>query len=464
MTMFKKGKGDSAAAAPKPVAFAPIDRSGLLGLLDQVVNGAQSGVLELHEPRGNWVYAFQGGALTHASGGRVRGARQAFDLLWEFQSGEFTFTPGVNPALSGNLYIDKGRLLDLLRRSQAVLQGPSAPYIPPDQQRPIAPVNRPYQPPAPGQMPPAWQPGAPPAAYPAAPGWPAAAAPGQAPGWAPGYPQQQPGYPQQQPSGYPQPQQGYPQQQPGYPPAQYPYPPAPGQPYPPAGYPQAPGAGQQQAAYPPPYPQPQAQPPQPQGPPPQMRPPQMAPSAPARPAVPPSFSVPPMAIPKKREAIPSYQPPAAAPAPAPAPAPPAQPKDDLASLRASLVAQAPAVRPAPSGAGWGVRTAEGTVVPAAPAAAKGKPAGKADSRAPRGLKLQLIKFLLWACERRYSPDDHWTLKDAFEVSTMELRDQFFSAFQQSLKSASRPRSAGVEDDDDMDDLAAGRMRGRGRRH
>ena len=153
MTLFKKGKGDQGGGTPKAPAFSPIDRVGLLGLLDQVVNGGQSGVLELREPRGNWVYAFQAGALTHASGGRVRGARQAFDLLWEFQSGEFSFTPGPNPSLAGNLYIDKGRLLDLLRRSQAVLQGPSAPYIPPDQQRPIAPANQPYRPPVPGQMP-----------------------------------------------------------------------------------------------------------------------------------------------------------------------------------------------------------------------------------------------------------------------------------------------------------------------
>src|SRR5207244_2396031 len=154
MTLFKKGKGDQGGGTPKAPAFSPIDRIGLLGLLDQVVNGGQSGVLELREPRGNWVYAFQAGALTHASGGRVRGARHAFDLLWEFQSGEFMFTPGVNPSLAGNLYIDKGRLTDLLRRSQAALQGPSAPYIPPDQQRPIAPAPRP-PPPAAGLPPPA---------------------------------------------------------------------------------------------------------------------------------------------------------------------------------------------------------------------------------------------------------------------------------------------------------------------
>ena len=68
---------------------------------------------------------------------------------------------------------------------------------------------------------------------------------------------------------------------------------------------------------------------------------------------------------------------------------------------------------------------------------------------------------LWACERRYSADDHWTLKDAFEVSTMELRDQFIGAFSESFK-ASKKREA--EEFDDMDDMAAGRMRGRGRKH
>jgi hypothetical protein len=467
--LFAKGKGEAAPAGKAP-AFSPIDRAGLLGLLDQVVNTGQSGVLELHEPRGNWVYAFQGGALTHASGGRVRGARQAFDLLWEFQAGEFMFVPGVNPSLAGNLYIDKGRLLDLLRRSQAVLQGPSAPYIPPGQQRPIAPVSRPYTPPNPGQMPPQWQPGMQP---PQAPGWPPAGQPGmpQAPGWAPGY-----------------------AQQPGYPPAQYPGAPAPGQPYPPQAYPGAPaypGYPQQAPAMPPqapmppqPMPQPPAaapQPPMPQAP--QMMPPQAYPQppfappaapqpfaaqppvAPARPAQ--SFSVPPMAIPRKQQPV--YQPAPSAPAPAPAPAPEAsKPKDDLAALRASLVAQAPAVKPVPAGASWGVRKADGTVAAAAPVAdtkskgktAKTKDKKKGDSKLVAGLKIQLIKFLLWACERRYSPDDHWTLKDAFEVSTMELRDQFFSAFSQTLKSASKPRAP----EEEVDDMTAGRMRGRGRRH
>jgi hypothetical protein len=503
--LFAKGKVEKGAQQSAAAPFSPIDRVALLGLLDQVVNGSQTGVLELHEPRGNWVYAFQGGALTHASGGRVRGARQAFDLLWEFQSGECSFRPGTDPSLAGNLYIDKGRLQDLLRRSQAALQGPSAPYIPPDQQRPIAPA--------------AWQPGAQPAPSWGAGGYqqqqprfPQPQQPGYAPqppqGYPPqpqqqGYPTQPPqaypqppqGYPQQQPQGYPQPQQaGYPQQQqaPGFPGAPYPAAPYPGaqpqgQPYPQPAYPQAPGAmtpppGQPQPAYPA-YPQPPAMPPQampPQQP--MAAQPPVAPPAPHRPITPPSFSVPPMAIPRKREAapLPSYQPPAAAPAPlAPEPGRPSAPKDDLAALRASLVAQAPPAAQAPSAPAWGVRGGEPVAPPVVPgrkgakgkakskdkgpkvAVVQGKAAPKADSKLKAAIKIQLIKFLLWACERRYSPDDHWTLKDAFEISTMELRDQFIGAFSESFKASKQKRE---DKFDDTDDMAAGRMRGRGRRH
>lgn len=480
MKLFAKGKGPGEPGA-QAVAFRPIDRMGLLGLLDQVVNAGQAGVLELREPRGNWIYAFQGGALTHASGGRVRGARQAFDLLWEFQAGEFTFTPGVNPGLAGNLYIDKGRLLDLLRRSQAVLQGPSAPYIPPGQQRPIAPVPRPYSPPSPAQMPPPWQPG-----QQAQPGWAPTAQPPmpQAPAWGQGYPQQ-PGYPAPAQQGQPFPAQSYPPsrgriqppapamppQAPAYPGFQQQPQMAPPQPAPPQAMPQRPVPQappmMPQPAQPPYAPQPPygPQPPQP----PFAAQPPMAPPAPVRPVAPPSFSVPPMAIPRKQ--VPAYQPPAPQAAPVPEPPKPAQ-KDDLAALRASLVSQAPQVRPAPSGPAWNVRTADGAVAPPTAPTVKGKGKGKAkgkdksgakkaDSKLVAGIKVQLIKFLLWACERRYSPDDHWTLKDAFEVSTMELRDQFIGAFSQTLQSSKKTK--GVEDDD-VDDMTAGRMRGRGRRH
>ncbi len=480
MKLFAKGKGQPDAQSRGP-AYSPIDRVGLLGLLNQVVNNGQSGVLELREPRGEWVYAFQAGALTHAAGGRIRAARQAFDLLWEFQSGEFKFTPGANPSLAGNLYIDKARLLDLLRRSQAVLQGPSAPYIPPDQQRPVAPYQT-YPQPVPGQAPPGWQAqqGPPPGQYPGVPaqgapqGWPPAGQPGMppAPAWGVGgYPQpQQPGYPAPpyQPQGAPypgaQPQQGQP-----YPPQAYPAQPQPGYPaYPQQPMPQQPMPQQAQPAMPP-QGRPQRGMPLPMMPPVMPQPP-AAPAPPTRPLTPQSFSVPPMALPKKRDAIPSYAPPTGATTPAAAAPEPAKaaPKDDLAALRASLVAQAPAVPAAPSAPAWGVRTAGGTVAPpAAPATVKGKGKDrgaktKGDSKLMAAIKVQLIKFLLWATERKYSEEDHWTLKDAFEVSTMELRDQFIGAFSESLKGSKKRDTSDM--DDDTDNMAAGRMRGRGRRH
>ncbi|MDQ6710529.1 MAG: DUF4388 domain-containing protein [Candidatus Dormibacteraeota bacterium] len=477
MKLFAKGKGSTGPAEPAP-SFQPIDRGGLLGLLDQVVNGGQSGVLELHEPRGTWTYAFQGGALTHASGGRVRGARQAFDLLWEFQSGEFQFTAGTSPGLAGNLYIDKNRLQDLLRRSQAVLQSPASPYIPLGQERPIQPVPRPYSPPVPGQFQ-TWQPGQPGQGQPQ-PAWPQQGQPQQPPpAWPPqgqpGQPQSQPGQPTWGNGGYPPPPPGYQQpfpqapygQGPGTPPQIYPQP-----------YPTAP----QPPVFAGPYP---AQPMTPAPPAPaQAAPAPVAPApgpapapAPARPATPPSFSVPPMPIPKRKEAVPVYQPPvapASAISPLPEvvkPAAPSAPKDDLQSLRASLVAQSPAAPPAPSAPAWGVRSAEGVVTPA-PDQGKGKAKGgargqkglvpgqkKAKSKLRAALDVRLITFLLWACERKYSPEDHWTLKDAFEVSTMELRDQFIGAFSESFKSGPKK----TINDDDVDQMAAGRMRGRAKK-
>src|SRR5207237_10345702 len=91
------------------------------------------------------------------------------------------------------------------------------------------------------------------------------------------------------------------------------------------------------------------------------------PAIPARPVTPPSFSVPPMPIPKRKEAAPIYQPPAAA-VPAPQAPPAAEPKtsapeDDLRSLRASLVSQAPIAGVPPAAPAWGVRKSDGTVAP-----------------------------------------------------------------------------------------------------
>jgi hypothetical protein len=487
MKLFAKGKGGPGAPTATQPQVQPIDRVGLLGLLDQVVNGGGSGTLQLTEPRGSWTYAFQNGALTHASGGRVRGARQAFDLLWEFQSGQFLFLPGPNPELHSNLYIDKGRLLELLRRSQTVLQGPASPYIPPDQQRPVAPVNPPFNP-QPGMAPAGWQappqvqgyppqpysaPPAPQAYPPAYPNVPYQPAPGsgmQPPRMPAGMPQQQPMmqplYPGQQPPLMqpPYPGQQPPLMQPPYPGQQPPMilPSMPQQPVPPQPMPQQPI--QQQPAGPYPMPQTPGQPAfmSPRAAPPAQMPP-ARPAAPARPVTPPSFSVPPMPIPKRKDATPVYQPPAAA-APAP-PAPSAaepkapQPEDDLRSLRASLVSQAPIPGVPPAAPAWGVRKSDGTVM-APPASGKVKSNGKQKKRGrlAEGIRVRLIKFLLWACERKYSPDDHWTLKDAFEVSTMELRDQFVGAFSQSFKTN---RQASTEDDD-VDQVNEGRMRGRAR--
>ena len=459
MKLFAKGKGGPGAPSAAPSAFQPIDRTGLLGLLDQVVNSGQSGLLELQEPRGAWAYAFQAGALTHASGGRVRGARQAFDLLWEFQQGQFRYLAGTGHGLSSNLYIDKARLLDMLRRSQAALQGPASPYIPADQQGaippyPVAPPGgqawsqQPPRAPAPG---PGWAP----AAYPAAPaGYPQGAAPMG--GYPPpaGAPQAPPGYPQPfPPQGYPMPaQQGYPPQAP---PAPQPYAPSgplpvgqPGQ----AGYPGA------YAPPPPPQAAPQARP-YPQAPAPAPMP-QARPATPGRQLTPPTFSVPPMPIPRKAPAAQPPMAPAAAVPAAPVEPPKSAQVDDLKALRASLVAQVPAPAGQPA-ATWGVRAPDGTVAPAsapkaATAARAAKAGGKKRSRLRGALELQLIKFLLWACERTYSADDHWTLKDAFEVSTMELRDQFVGAFSQSFKATPK---AGIAEDE-VNELTAGRMRGR----
>jgi len=511
MPLFKKGKGDGQQAASKEPAFAPIDRYGLLGLLDEVVNGGQTGVLELHEPRGTWVYGFQSGALTHASGGRVRGARQAFDLLWEFQAGEFMFTQG-SAGPQGNLYIDKGRLLELLHRSQAALQGSSAPYIAPGQERVVQMPPRPFSP-SPGRMAPQWQPGMPPA-QPMAPGFGTTLYP-QAPGMAPGpYPAGQ--FPQgaPPPPGFPPPAPGGPLpsvppsmgRPPAAPPPVYPgqYAPQPGMPQPPQGMPPLPlppvqpmpqmqpmpplpmppiQPGPPAQAMPPVQPLPPFQPVQPlpampmQQVPMQQMPqvmpvqpaPPMVPPAPVRPFTPGAFSVPPMAIPKRRDAVPTYQPPVAAgPAPASAPAPqapavePSKPKDDLAALRETLVKQAPLVQQAPPEPTWKMRTADGVVAPPpAEPLKKAKRKEKKPSKLGQKTRIQLIKFLLWTMERRYSPDDHWTLKDAFEISTMELRDQFLSAFSQTLKSTAKEKSS---DEDEIDDIGAGRMRGRGRRH
>src|SRR5712692_3219883 len=477
MKLFPKSKPGAPAPAGATPPYQPIDRVNLLGLLDRVVNQGESCVLRLREPRGAWTYAFQGGGLVHASGGAVRGARQAFDLLWEFQQGEVSMSAGVDPTLGSNLYIDKARLQDMLRRSQAALHGPGSPYIPPDQQRPIQPVNQPWAQ-RPTAAPPGWNPapqappgypGQPPQGYPAAPpsfpgqppqGYPAAPPPGYPGGPPPGYPGGPPqGYPAPRPAGYPAPQpSGYPA-----PPVYSPPQPARPQGQPPQAWPGYPG----QPPVPPPYPAVAAQPP--------------APPAPPRPqprqATPPPFSVPPMALPRPRGTVSlpgrSAPPPPALPrAPAPQAAPAqdpnraATPVDELKTLRATLMSQAPAAPVQGPPPNWNVVGPGGAVAPPPMPArgARGKAAKPARTGKPGPFRawarVKLITFLLWACERKYSADDHWTVKDAFEVATLELRDQFFGAFSQSFKAAKPSGRPG--DEFDGDQIASGRSRGRSR--
>ncbi len=424
MKLFSKGKSAARAAAAPTPAFQPMDRAHLLGLLEQIVSGGQSGVLSLRDAKGEWTYAFQGGGLVHASGGRIRGARQAFDLLWEFDNGEILFTPDSDAALTSNLYIDKGRLLELLRRSQSVLQGPGSPILPAAQQGPAFPATPTGT--APGTPPPYAAGGFPP------------------PAWA--VPSQTQNYPagDSPPPQLPQPASAAP---PVIPPVALPVPP--------------------QASLPvisPPAPSPPATAKRP-----------LTPgAAPGQAAAAPSFSVPPMPIPKRREAAPvspAQSPAPVAPPPVAKPVPGAQPadagkpgtpQDDLKVLRASLIAQAPQAQPREAGGAWKIKQTDGTMAaPMAPDTRKVvKPAKpKRPSRLNALVQENAIRFLLWACERHYSPDDHWTVKDAFEVATLELRDQFLGAFSQAFKT--RARTAGTEEDD-IDQVTAGRMRGRAR--
>jgi len=422
MKLFSKGKSAARAAAAPAPAFQPIDRAHLLGLLDQIVSGGQSGVLSLRDVKGEWTYAFQNGGLVHASGGRIRGARQAFDLLWEFDNGEILVTPDPDAALTSNLYIDKGRLLELLRRSQAVLQGPSAPVLPAAQQGPAAPAappgTAPWAPPsyiAGGSPPPAW------------------AAPSLA---------------QNYPAAYPVPPQ-VPQAASAAPPV-----------IPPAAPPAPPSPQASTPAVAPPAPSPPGTVKRP-----------TPGAAPGQAPAAPSFSVPPMPIPRRREAAPVSPTQSPAPPPPsvkpgagakPAEAPkPGTPQDDLKELRASLIAQVPQAQPPKAAGAWKIRQTDATVT--APKTSDSRKAVKqAKQKRPSRLKAlvqeKTIRFLLWACERHYSADDRWTVKDAFEVATLELRDQFLGAFSQAFKTT---KVAGREEDD-IDQVTAGRMRGRAR--
>jgi hypothetical protein len=140
--------------------------------------------------------------------------------------------------------------------------------------------------------------------------------------------------------------------------------------------------------------------------------------------------------------------------------------DELKTLRATLMSQAPAAPVQGPPPNWNVRGPEGAVAPppVPRRGARGKGAKPARTGKPSPFRawarVKLITFLLWACERKYSEDDHWTVKDAFEVATLELRDQFFGAFSQSFKAA-KP-SGRPSNEFEGDQIASGRSRGRSR--
>jgi hypothetical protein len=82
------------------------------------------------------------------------------------------------------------------------------------------------------------------------------------------------------------------------------------------------------------------------------------------------------------------------------------------------------------------------------------------------LEKAAIRFLVWASEQPYSPDDHWTLKEATDVAKRELKEQMTAMVKQYTSRPPKPKPRPAEGEA-MDDLGAGRMarssRGRRRR-
>jgi len=493
------GRSRSAAHAVESQAepettFEFIDRARLLQLLQQLAGERHTGALTLRTPDGaGWLYGFQQGSLVHAEGGRARGARQAFDLLLEFESGHFVFQPLAELDMPNNLYIPQARLLELSQRSQQALQSPMSPFGGPPlpgptpwphpqampAQQPAAPASGmapPAQPmphPASGLPPPPWaRPGLPtppqppavpaaplgPPAPPAASPWPAE--PGQA-AWPPAAGSG--GHPlpaadagamgsappstarphDRRPAGAAPPSwyQGPPPAAP--PPVPTPPPPAPprsapapnqfGPPPPP------PAAARPPAAVPPLQASPPSAPPSPH-PPVSPLPPQPGPAAAPPPRV--VGYVPTVRAP----AAPRYEPP---PSPAlsstPKAAPPA---DDVNTLRRALTVP-PSFPGAPAPLGGDAR-----------AASRGKARlPKAPGRLSRALRASTIRFLVWAAEQPYSPDDEWTLKEALDVAKRELRTQMTGLMKQYAR-PSAPRRRPAQMDANVDQIAAGRMASR----
>jgi hypothetical protein len=99
-------------------------------------------------------------------------------------------------------------------------------------------------------------------------------------------------------------------------------------------------------------------------------------------------------------------------------------------------------RPAASGA-----AAPTQAVQPGKAAAQPKP----QSKLSRTMEKSAIRFLVWASEQPYSPDDHWTLKEAFEVAKRELKGQMTGMVKQyTTKSAPKPRRTETIEGDNLE--------------
>lgn len=461
MKLFGRGRAAahaSAEDAQPEFTFEVIDRANLLYLLGRIASQGETGVLTLRTPdEAGWLYGFQHGNLVHAEGGRARGARQAFDLLLEFDSGHFIYQPVAELDMPNNLYIPQARLLELVERSQTALQSPTSPVG-----APVAtPGAWPYQ--GPSQVPPPPQMSAPPGYAPPQPAPPpawngqSASVYGSPAGYGPPPPAPYgpPPLPAPHAPAYGPPPQG---QAPPPPPASYappppPPPPAYAPPLPPPGaYAPPPGV------YSPPLPQPW--PAAPLAPPPAPAPPRPAAiPRPVPPSTPPQLTVlpappagaRPRALPGTPP-VPSYTPP---PAPAPrAPDGPPEPQNELTALREALAA--PAAGPPPPK--WKVRgrPAGSVAASATPATQPGK-AAQPKQRSKLSIKLEqsTIRFLVWASEQPYSQDDHWTLKEAWEVATRELRAQMNGMVKQYTTKA--PQKPQRPETIEGDNLEMGRM-------
>jgi hypothetical protein len=71
------------------------------------------------------------------------------------------------------------------------------------------------------------------------------------------------------------------------------------------------------------------------------------------------------------------------------------------------------------------------------------------------LEQSTIRFLVWASEQPYSPDDHWTLNEAWDVAKRELKAQMTGMVKQYTTKA--PQKQRPPETIEGDNLEMGRM-------